>query len=160
MLRSIKDFEGYQVRATDDAVGSIRDFYFDDEHWTVRYLVVDTGEYFSGRRVLVSPVSFRETDASTRQFHLALTRAKVKASPEIDLDKPVSRQHERDFFRYYGWPYYWGFGAEGIWGGTNSPAVLAGRTWSDLDLPADPGGDPHLRRRRARHHLERGLPSR
>ena len=145
MLRSVKDFENYQVKATDDDVGSVRDFYFDDEHWTIRYLVVDTGAFFSGRRVLVSPVSFREADATTRQFHLALTRAKVKNGPSIDLDKPVSRQYERDYFRYYGWPYYWGFGAEGIWGGETNPARLGGRTWSDLGEPEKEAGDPHLR---------------
>jgi len=79
MLRSLKAFEGYQVRGTDGEVGSVRDFYFDHECWTVRYLVVDTGAFFSGRRVLVSPISFRKADGSTSRFHLSLTREKVKS---------------------------------------------------------------------------------
>jgi sporulation protein YlmC with PRC-barrel domain len=145
MLRSIKSFEGYKVRATDDDVGSVRDFYFDDEHWAIRYLVVDTGAFFSGRRVLVSPVSFRDADWSTRRFHLALTRERVKNSPSIDLDKPVSRQHEREYYRYYGWPYYWGFNGAGIWGGELYPGVLGSRPWVEQHQPEEDKGDPHLR---------------
>ena len=128
-------FAAVQVRASDDEVGSVRDFYFDDEHWAIRYLVVDTGAFFSGRRVLVSPVAFRHADWSTRQFHLALTRERVKDSPNIDLDKPVSRQYEREYFRYYGWPYYWGFDRGGIWGGDTYPSILGSRAWSDERLP-------------------------
>ena len=145
MLRSVKSFEGYKVRATDDDVGSVRDFYFDDEHWAIRYLVVDTGAFFSGRRVLVSPISFRHADWSTRQFHLALTREKVKNSPSIDLDKPVSRQHEREYFRYYGWPYYWGFNGGGIWGGEPIPASSAAGHGASTISPEEDKGDPHLR---------------
>jgi sporulation protein YlmC with PRC-barrel domain len=156
MLRSIKAFEGYQVRAIDDEVGSVRDFYFDDEHWGIRYLVVDTGAFFSGRRVLVSPISFRQADWSTRQFHLALTRERVKNSPNIDLDRPVSRQYEREYFRYYGWPYYWGFDRGGIWGGEAYPSILGERTWNDQRHPDKEGGDPHLRsvREVAGYHIQ------
>ncbi|HEY3355447.1 MAG TPA: PRC-barrel domain-containing protein [Polyangia bacterium] len=154
MLRSVREFEGYQVVATDDDLGSVRDFYFDDEHWAIRYLVVDTGAFFSGRRVLVSPVSFRHAEWSTRQFHLALTRERVKNSPSIDLDKPVSRQYEREYFRYYGWPYYWGFG--GIWGGEAFPSALGSRAWSEPQRPAEDAGDPHLRsvREVVGYHIE------
>jgi uncharacterized protein YrrD len=145
MLRSVKAFEGYQVQAIDGDVGTVRDFYFDDEHWAIRYLVVDTGAFFSGRRVLVSPVSFGHADWSTRQFSLALTREMVKNSPPIDLDKPVSRQYEQEYFRYYGWAYYWGFDRGGIWGGEAYPNILGSRAWSDHRHPDKEGGDPHLR---------------
>jgi uncharacterized protein YrrD len=148
MLRSVKSFEGYKVRASDDEIGSVRDFYFDDEHWAIRYLVVDTGAFFSGRRVLVSPVAFRQADWSSQQFHLALTREKVKNSPSIDLDKPVSRQYEREYFRYFGWPYYWGYPGGGIWGGLAYPSAMAGQAWSDqphAEHAEKDDGDPHLR---------------
>ena len=42
MLRSSKDLEGYTVTATDGEVGSVVNFLLDDEHWVVRYLVVQT----------------------------------------------------------------------------------------------------------------------
>ena len=101
--RSLKDLERYSVSATDGEVGHVVDSLLDDQHWAVRYLVVEAGSFFNGRRVLISPISFRKVDWATQQFHLALTMGKVNASPNIDTDKPVSRQHEREYNRYYGY---------------------------------------------------------
>jgi sporulation protein YlmC with PRC-barrel domain len=148
MLRSVRSFEDYGVHASDGEIGSVSDFYFDDEHWAIRYLVVDTGTFFSGRRVLVSPVAFRQADWSSRQFHLALTREKVKNGPNIDLDRPVSRQHEREYFRYYAWPSYWDFagpGQPGVWGNCGLPSGLAAGGAPPPPQPEQDGGDPHLR---------------
>jgi len=78
MLRSLKDLEGYAVNATDGDIGHVADFLLDDERWIVRYLVVETGGFFSGRRVLITPISFRQVDWSTRSFHLALTRTRSR----------------------------------------------------------------------------------
>ena len=94
MLRSLKDLEHYQVEATDGAIGDVERFLLDDERWIVRYLVVKTGGFFDGRRVLISPASFRQADWSTQRFHLALTMDGIKASPNIDPDLPVLRQNE------------------------------------------------------------------
>src|SRR5687767_2340606 len=55
MLRNIKDLRGYVIRAIDGTIGKVDDFYFDDEDWGIRYLVVDTGSWLSGRKVLISP---------------------------------------------------------------------------------------------------------
>jgi hypothetical protein len=144
MLRSLKELEHYAVSAADGDIGSVADFLLDDERWIVRYLVVETGGFFSGRRVLISPISFRQADWSTRRFHLALTRDKVKSSPSVDVDKPVSRQHELDWFGYYGYPRYWGY--PGVWGTGAYPGLLA--TSRSNGAPAEePGksGDVHLR---------------
>lgn len=75
---------------------------------------MDSSGLFSGRRVLISPISFGRADWSTRRFHMSLTMDKVKNSRTIDTNRPVSRQHERDYYGYFGYPYYWG--AAGIWG--------------------------------------------
>ena len=48
MLRSMKDLEGYAIDAIDGTIGHVKDFYFDDEAWVIRYLVVDTGAWLSG----------------------------------------------------------------------------------------------------------------
>lgn len=144
MLRSLKDLERYTVTATDGDVGTVANFLFDDQFWAVRYLVAETDGFFDGRSVLISPISFRQTDWQTRRLHLALTKEKVKNSPSIDTDKPVSRQHERDYYRYYGYPYYWGY--PGLWGMGGSPSVLA--TGARADDPAqrpDEAIDVHLR---------------
>jgi len=112
MLRSLKDLEYYDVSATDGDIGKVVNFLLDDEAWTVRYLVVKTGGFFGGRRVLISPIAFRQAEWTTQCFELALTRTEVKDSPDIDLDKPVSRQNERLLHHHYGHFPYWGDSAE------------------------------------------------
>ncbi len=146
MLRSLKDFERYTVSATDGDIGDVVSFLLDDEHWVVRYLVVQAGGplFLNGRKVLISPISFRHADGSTQHFHLALTMDKVKSSPSIDVDKPVSRQHERDYYRHYGYPYYWGY--SGLWRMGGYPGLLAAGSWSEAPAePPDEPGDVHLR---------------
>ncbi len=54
MLRSVSDLHGREIRATDGEIGSVDRFLFDDETWTVRYLVVDTGNWLPGSQVLIS----------------------------------------------------------------------------------------------------------
>jgi sporulation protein YlmC with PRC-barrel domain len=146
MLRSLKDFERYTVSASDGDIGSVVNFLLDDERWIVRYLVVQAESPFflDGRKVLISPISFRQADGPTQRFHLALTMDKVKSSPSIDVDEPVSRQHERDYYRYYGYPYYWGY--SGLWGTGVYPGLLAADSWSDTPAEAaDEPEDVHLR---------------
>jgi hypothetical protein len=92
----------------------VDDFYFDDEDWGIRYLVVDTGSWLSGRKVLISPLAVGHAGWMARRLPVALTRAQVEHSPDIDTRKPVSRQHEAEYLRYYGYPYYWG--GAGLWG--------------------------------------------
>jgi len=144
MLRSLKDLEHYEVTAIDGDVGSVVDFLVDDDRWTVRYLVAETGGFFGGRQVLLSPISFRQPDWTSRRFQVALTRDKVKHSPGIDTRRPVSRQHEQDFYSYYGYPYYWG--SSGSWGSGENPAGLAEGPWSDRPVrQAAKPVDVHLR---------------
>jgi hypothetical protein len=108
MLRSAKSLFGYKILAVDDLIGQVHDFYFDDQTWTVRYLVVDTGNWLPGRKVLVAPVALGQPDWETKVFPVELTREQIENSPEIDVDKPISRQQETDLHDYYGWPTYWG----------------------------------------------------
>ena len=114
MLRSMKDLEGYAIGATDGPIGQVSDFYFDDDRWVIRYLVVDTGTWLSGRLVLISPISVKQPDWAHALLPVTLTRAQVKSSPDIDTRKPVSRQHESAYLGYYGYPVYWG--GAGLWG--------------------------------------------
>jgi len=144
MLRSLKDLESYNISATDGDIGSVANFLVDDERWTVRYLVAKAGGFFGARRVLISPVSLRHADWSTKSFHVQLTMEKVKHAPGIDSDQSVSRQHEMDLADYYEYPSYWGLA--GIWGMGAYPAALAsgalGKTGIDRTVPP---GDRHLR---------------
>jgi hypothetical protein len=98
---------GYTLDATDGELGSVHDFYFDDDRWTTRYLVVDTGNWLPGRRVLISPVAIRNSDWGNQRLSVALTRSQIEQSPGIEADLPVSRQKETQLVRYYGWVPYW-----------------------------------------------------
>jgi sporulation protein YlmC with PRC-barrel domain len=144
MLRSLKDLERYTVEATDGDVGRIVDFLMDDKQWVVRYLVVETGSFFKQKEVLISPISFRDPDWETRHFNLALTKAKVQGSPDVDLHKPVSRQHEQAFYQYYGYPDYWG--DFGLWGVSDVPFLMQNALREEKRAEAKlPPGDVHLR---------------
>ncbi len=122
MLRSVKDLEGYAVDATDGTIGHVKDFHFDDRDWVVRYLVVDAGAWLSSRKVLVSPIAIGDPDWAERLLPVRLTKEQVRNSPDIDTDKPVSRQHEMQYAGYYGYPYYWG--GAGYWGGGMYPYLM------------------------------------
>jgi hypothetical protein len=122
MLRNVKDLRGYALRAKDGVIGRVEDFYFDDEDWGIRYLVVNTGSWLSGRKVLISPIALGHAGWMAKRLPVALTRAQVEGSPDIDTRKPVSRQHEAEYFRYYGYPYYWG--GAGLWGMGAYPGSL------------------------------------
>ena len=142
MLRSLKDLKRYTVSATDGGLGKVVNFLFDDERWAIRYLVVEPNLFHLGHDVLISPVFFRQADWETRTFHLALTKERVRNSPSVDSNRPVSRQHERDYFRYYGYPYYWGY--SGVWGLGNLPGLLA--PWDEPPKDREAlTGDVHLR---------------
>jgi hypothetical protein len=123
MLRSTNDLEGFLIGATDGTIGHVKDFYFDDNRWVVRYLVAETGSWLSSRMVLISPIAIGKPDWFDRILPVSITRTQVKNSPDIDTDKPVSRQYEMEYFGYYGYyPYYWG--ASGLWGASAYPDTL------------------------------------
>ncbi|MBN1666748.1 MAG: PRC-barrel domain-containing protein [Anaerolineales bacterium] len=107
MLRSMNELLGYQVMARDGEMGKVADFYFDDQEWMTRYLVVDTGPWIFGRKVLVSILALGQPVWSAETFPVELTREQVKNSPDIDLAKPVSRQQQVTLHDYYRWPAYW-----------------------------------------------------
>ena len=123
MLRSINELHGYTLHATDGDLGHVDEFYFDHEKWAVRYLVVNTGGWLLGRKVLISPLAFRAVDWDNGRFQVALTRAEVEASPAIDTEATLSRRDEGHYFRFFGWPFYW-TGA-GLWGGAAMYPALA-----------------------------------
>ncbi len=148
MQRNLNSLVGFHLGADDGEIGKVKDFYFDDESWTVRYLVVKTGNWLSDKKVLVSPSSIGTPDFNEKIFPTRLTMDQVRNSPDIDTEQPVSRQHETDLNRYYSWPQYWGAGfygggAPGMAIGMPTPAV---EKRDDHNYDAnDQGDDRHLR---------------
>lgn len=156
MLHAVNDLKGLNLDAKDGYVGTVEDLYFDDQDWTIRYLVDSTGSWLSGRRVLISPHSLGKPDKVKKIIPVSLSRGQVQSAPSPETDKPVSRQFERMHYGYYGYPYYWS--GPYVWGGSVLPyyqfavgipgpaPVLqdqARKTKRDPDN--DESGDPHLR---------------
>jgi hypothetical protein len=106
-LRKFKDLQGYSLQARDGEIGKVLEMYFDDEHWTVRYLVVRTGSWLLGRDVLIAPRVITGLDEKERHLQVDLTREQVKNSPTSDTEKTVSRYFEAKYHLYYGWEPYW-----------------------------------------------------
>ncbi|MEO6775903.1 MAG: PRC-barrel domain-containing protein [Kofleriaceae bacterium] len=134
MLRALHDLHGYAIEATDGPIGHVAEVYFDDEQWTIRYLVVKTGSWLDTREVLLSPISLGEPRWETRTLTARLTKDKVRHSPSIDLHEPVSRQQEARFNAYYGWSPYWG--GNGLWARWGTPMMMA--------APPRPEDRPHV----------------
>jgi hypothetical protein len=127
MLRSVKQLIGDKLGASDGEIGHVKDFYFDDQNWAVRYLVAGTGSWLPGRQVLISPHAFGSLHQAGKVLRVNLTRKQIENSPSIESHKPVSRQYEEEYYRYYGWPYYWQ--GDALWGMSGFPI---------LELPAKP----------------------
>ena len=123
MLTNATHLKGLVIQATDGELGTVDQFYFDDETWAIRYLTVETGGWLGGRQVLISPISVVHTDWQAKRLDVALTKKQVENSPNIGMHQPVSRQHEAEYCGYYGYPYYWG--GPFLWGPAFFPAGLA-----------------------------------
>jgi sporulation protein YlmC with PRC-barrel domain len=139
MLQSIKELYGRHLGTSDGNIGHVKDFYFDDRTWAVRYVVADTGKWLPGRQVLLSPHAFSHPLAD-KIMRVNLTRKQIEDSPSIETHQPVSRQYEEEYHRYYGWPNYWE--GDGLWGGMRGFPILAVPNGFSPNKPA-PGSQPN-----------------
>lgn len=122
MLYNTTQLYGHTLTATDGDIGHVKDFYFDDKTWVIRYLIADTGSWMTGRLVLLSPHAFGALDEQKKTLHVALRKKQIEDSPAPESHQPVSRQYETEYYRYYGWPAYWEGG--GMWGLGGFPVVI------------------------------------
>jgi uncharacterized protein YrrD len=141
MLSKAKILRGYQLHSRDGEIGMVKDFYFDDHHWTIRYLVADANVAFVDRQVLISPYALTAVNKEEKYIAVNLTRKQIEESPSLDSDKPVSRQFEKAYYAHYRWPVYWG-GAF-AWG----PYDYISRDYENWEEPppSEEKSDPHLR---------------
>jgi hypothetical protein len=159
MLHKLNDLDDFSIHATDGNIGSIKDFYFDDKQWVIRYFIVETGSWLDSRKVLLSPISIKHLDLEEKVLTLSIAMDQVKHSPPIDTQQPVSQQYEIDYLSYYGYPFYWG--NAGLWGAYASPTMIAAgdanplykrkddpqiaETFAAIDAVRRTHGDRHLR---------------
>jgi hypothetical protein len=159
MLQSIKQLYGEKLGARDGEIGHVKDFYFDDQNWAVRYAVADTGNWLPGRLVLLSPHALGGLYHDGKVLLANLTRKQIEVSPAIESHKPVSRQYEEEYYRYYGWPFYWL--GDGLWGMSGFPILESparprpGEPAAVMESKREPA-DAHLRSTQAvkGYHLQ------
>jgi hypothetical protein len=155
MLQSARKCKAMALAARDGRIGHVREFYFDDHDWAIRYLVAQAGNWLTGRLVLISPHSLGQPDYEEKTIPVDLLRDQVRQSPSPETDRPVSRQFEVDYYRYFGWPYYWV--GPYLWGPSPYPLQPSGARADEAEtdealapgggqeLGRPPHGDPHLR---------------
>lgn len=147
-MQSMKDLLGFKIHAADDLFGKVKDVYFDDHSWRVRYFVVDTGNWLSGRKVLLSPASAGVPDWREKSIPVVLNRVQVENSPPISADMPISRRYEEELSEYYAWPRYWAATGLPSFDIASLPPSPPGESF---DLPVEDTaahedkGDPNLR---------------
>jgi uncharacterized protein YrrD len=141
MLYKTKTLKGYKLDSRDGEIGKVKEFYFDDRHWTVRYLVADTGNWLTGKQVLISPYALIGVIKDGQCISINLTKKQIEDSPSLESDKPVSQQFEQTYYMYYGWPLYW----EGpyMWG--TYPYIVRNSEKSRESTKGEKAWDPHLR---------------
>jgi len=93
MIR-FKELDKYSIKAKDGDLGVIRDVYFDDSSWNIRYFVLETSRFLSGKKVLLSPANILNIDSDARFFEVGLSRKEIGESPTIADDIPVSLQQD------------------------------------------------------------------
>jgi hypothetical protein len=147
MLLRVRELQDYKILAKDGEIGHVEQLYFDDQTWAIKYIVVDLGNWLSGRTVLISPTAIIEANPRGKNIHMALTREQIQDGPPIYTHKPVAGQHPTDYSVYLGWPYYWGLT------GLDSTGAYSSRESGATDSESERSGDtafkeendPHLR---------------
>jgi hypothetical protein len=145
MLSTGLDMKSYAILADDGAIGHVADLLFDDQSWLIRWMVVRTGGWLSGRKVLIHPGSIARVDHAAHTIRVSLSMEKVAGSPEISTDEPVSRQMQYSLYGYYGYDPYWGGGIYPGGIGFIPPHTAHDGTVSDVLEEGQGEGDPHLR---------------
>jgi hypothetical protein len=141
MLSKANALKGYKLGGLDGEIGKVKEFYFDDQHWAIRYLVADTGSWLTRRQVLISPYALVAVNEKTQHIAVDLTKRQIEDSPSLNTDKPVSRQFEEAYSEYYGWPVYWG--GPCMWGAY--PVIVRDREKWKKNASGVKAWDPHLR---------------
>jgi uncharacterized protein YrrD len=141
MLHKAKTLRGYKLHSLDGEIGKVEEFYFDDHHWAIRYLVTDTENWLTGRQVLISPYALIAVNRKEQYISVDLTKKQIEDSPSLDSDKPVSRQFEEAYYEYYEWPMYWT--GSYMWG--FHPHIVRDPEKRRASNPGGKAWDPHLR---------------
>jgi uncharacterized protein YrrD len=141
VLIKSKTVTGYKLDSLNGEIGKVKEFYFDDRHWTIRYLVADTANWLTGRLVLISPYALVSVSKELHHIEVNLTKKQIEDSPSLNSDQPVSRQFEESYYGYYAWPMYWD--GPYMWGAY--PYIMRDSEKPKESNQGAKAWDPHLR---------------
>lgn len=141
MLNKATTLKGYTLHSLDGEIGKVKEFYFDDQYWAIRYLIADTGTWLTERQVLISPHALAAVSKEDQHIAVNLTQQQIQDSPSLNSDKPVSRQFEEAYYGYYGWPLYWD--GPNMWG--CYPTIVRDNGTGREPTQGEKAWDPHLR---------------
>ncbi|MDQ7827084.1 MAG: PRC-barrel domain-containing protein [Candidatus Eremiobacteraeota bacterium] len=142
MLHRAETLKGFKLDCIGgEEIGRIKEFYFDDHHWAIRYLIADTADWLAGRKVLISPYALGAVIAEKQHITIDLTKKQMEDSPSLTSDKPLSRQFEESYYGYFGWPKYWS--GQYMWGAY--PRIVRDREKLKEYTEGETAWDPHLR---------------
>jgi hypothetical protein len=144
MQRRLSAFKGYTIEAPDGNVGFVSDILFEDNDWKLRWFVIRTGSWLSGRTLLLHPSALERPDILRRAFPVTLTKAEVEASPDIASDPPVALQMDEAQHAYYAYNPVWDEGYSGVdalgMSARTRPYLSSGQNYDVWQA-----GDAHLR---------------
>lgn len=140
MMYKVKDLMGFMLNGHDGELGMVRECYFDDQYWTLRYLVAETGTWLSDRKVLISPYSLLSINPTDHIISVDLSKMQIENSPSLNRDTPVSRLFEEEYLGYYNFPMYWA--GPYMWG--PDPFLIREEQKRSKIYYEDISWDPHL----------------
>lgn len=106
-LRSANEVSGYHLQANDGEIGHVEDFIIDEETWAIRYLIIDTKNWWPGKKVLVSPEWINRVSWDESKVFINLSRETIKQSPEYTEESLLTRDYETKLHRHYNRHEYW-----------------------------------------------------
>lgn len=121
MLRRLKNLKGFTIHGKDDDLGKVKDFYFDQDRFILRYIVVNTGSWLKNEQVLISTKAFEKINYEQEEILVDLNSDELEESPSLEKNKPVSKVMEEKVVKHFDWPVYWANPHP-----SDAPAVQAG----------------------------------
>jgi len=141
MMLNARSLDQYHLEAEDGEIGDVENLYFDERIWSVLYIVVRTGNFLTGKSILIFTPTAGKVDIQNRSIAVSLTKEEIRNSPYIDARMPVHRQQEMMFFQHMGWTPYWDYSPPGTATAGKVPPDPSTRTSRDMLE----GQNPHLR---------------
>jgi hypothetical protein len=103
-METMPDLSGYRVEARDGSIGKIDEATNDTG---LSWLVVDTGPWIFGRKVMIPAGTIERLDPDERKVFLSLTKDQIKSSPEFDQSRGTRDEEYRtrlgEYYDRTGW---------------------------------------------------------